>query len=214
MLWSTDCSTQRRSQPSLRLRLPPGARARLPPGEGTSLEKARLCRTHGSWGKVPWPDQRGLGQTPTASAQCRPMELSEALKGRREFISTHRCLSEYRASVAVWVVTNQKEHGDQLHCHGHISMYHLTSAPPLRRDYTTRQALQQQQVLSKHHSPPDPHRIPSNARLLPILLWNSHRLQGGRQLVQSHAAQQATGGRLTLRPACLQASEQFSTLPH
>lgn len=214
MLWSTDCSTQRRSQPSLWLRLPPGARARLPPGEGTSLEKARLCRTHGSWGKVPWPDQRGLGQTPTASAQCRPMELSEALKGRREFISTHRCLSEYRASVAVWVVTNQKEHGDQLHCHGHISMYHLTSAPPLRRDYTTRQALQQQQVLSKHHSPPDPHRIPSNTRLLPILLWNSHRLQGGRQLVQSHAAQQATGGRLTLRPACLQASEQFSTLPH
>lgn len=87
------------------------------------------------------------------------------------------------------------------------------SAPPLRRDYTTRQALQQQQVLSEHHSP-DPHRIPSNGPLLPTLQWNSHRLQRVRQLVQSHAAQQATGGRLTLRPACLQASEQFSTLPY
>lgn len=82
-------------QPSPRLCLLPGAGAPLPSAEGTSPEKAGLCHTHSSWGNVPWPGQRDLGQTLTASAECRPMELSEALRGRREFISTHRCLSEY-----------------------------------------------------------------------------------------------------------------------
>lgn len=114
-------------------------------------------------------------------------------------------------SICHGVGSDQPEHCDQLYHHSHSSGYHLTSAPPLRRDYTRSQALQQ--VLSEHHSP-DPHRIPCNAPLLPILLWNSQRLQGVKQLVQSHAAQQATGGRLTLRSACFQANEQFSTRPH
>lgn len=82
-------------QPSPRLCLLPGAGAPLPSAEGASPEKARLCRTHSGWGNVPWPGQRDLGQTPTASAECRPMGLSEALRGRRAFISTRRCLSEY-----------------------------------------------------------------------------------------------------------------------
>lgn len=73
----------------------------------------------------------------------------------------------------------------------HTSGCHPTSAPPLRRGLHHKASpCSEQQVLSKHHSP-DPHRIPSNApSLCSILLGNSHRLQGGRQLVQSHAAQQ------------------------